>query len=61
MTLPLPQPDVTSLSDPEDLIFLRVPTDVMPHPVAVPAKPLFLSIDVVPPLDLAEDLPHRGL
>ena len=58
---PPPPPDVTSLSDPEDLIFLRVPTDVMPHPVAVPAQPTFLSIDVVPPLVPAEVQPHRGL
>merc|ERR1712038_488142 len=37
VTLPQPLPDVTSLSAPEDLAVLRVPTDVMPHPAAVPA------------------------
>ena len=61
VTLPQPHPCVTSLSAPEDLAVLRVPTDVMPHPVAVPHLPNCHSIDVQHPLVLAEVAPHKDL
>ena len=61
VTLPQPLPCVTSLNVPEDLAVLRVPTDVMPHPVAVPHLPKCHSIDVEHPLAQAEVPPHEGL
>ena len=61
VTLPQPLPCVTSLNVPEDLAVLRVPTDVMPHPVAVPHLPNCHSIDVEHPLAQAEVPPHEGL